>query len=212
MNWHRFENELLTKKEALEKVIFNKALDTLTCSEVAFLKSKYETKKTDKQMAEEHKISSKEYTKQRTGIEQKLRDAIKKYFEKHQDEMQRLKDEEHTLSKQKRQVKYFLGRWYYLDTNFNTLNEAETVQMKILYSCLKQLDKQDLEFLAHKYRHKESNRPKSDQVAAAELGMNINKYIYKRTETEAKLRKPIMIFREEFDKELRDATSLLYGK
>lgn len=212
MNWYRFENGLLTDKEKLEKVIFNKSLDTLTSSEVAFLKSKYETKKTDREMAEERSINTKEYTKQRTVIEQKLRDAIKKYFEQYQDEMQRLSDEEYTLSKQKRLVKYFLGRWYYLDTNFNTLSEAETVQMKILYSCLKQLDKQELEFLAHKYRHKESNRPKSDKVASTELGMNINKYIYKRTEIEAKLRKPVMIFREKFGKELSNAIKYNYNK
>lgn len=214
--WSHFNNnEYLTEKEKLEKEIFFQALEVLSNEEVGLLKGKYKTSDkpiSDEQMANKLDVEYGSYQRQRVKAEENLGREIEVIMIKNQTKLDELKERGYAISQQKRYVRYFLSRWYYLDTNFNSLNDAEVVQIKILYSCLKHLDKQDLEFLSHKYRKKESNRQKSDEICAKELGIKLNEYRNKRVAIEAKLRQPMMVYREKFDKELSNATSLVYGK
>lgn len=100
-------------------------------------------------------------------------------------------------------VKYFLGKWFYFDTQLSYLDEVETVQMKILYSSLKELTPEERKFLAEKYRVPEKPYIK-DAILATRIGCSLEEYKSQRINIEKKFRpiinKYVDLYKDEFSK------------
>ena len=105
-------------------------------------------------------------------------------------------------------VKHYLIHWYELDENIEYLSSAEEVKIKILYSSLKELNDDEVEFLAEKYHHRTRL---SDEVITNIKGVDFQSYRDQRIRIETKLEKFIKKYRKEFDNEFRLAMDMQYG-
>lgn len=104
-------------------------------------------------------------------------------------------------------VKYHLIKWTYYDNNLSYLNDAERAKMKSLYLALKELDPEERQFLAEKYRvAKKPYIP--DATLAAKRGLSLKEYREKRIFLEDKLRPIIQqhddLRHEELMKDLKE--------
>ncbi|SEN86751.1 hypothetical protein SAMN04488134_102137 [Amphibacillus marinus] len=102
------------------------------------------------------------------------------------------------MRQSRQQVKYFLRKWLYYDSNFDILADFEKQNMKILYSSLKQMSEAERAFLAEKYRVK--GIPINDDVLAANKGMSLQAYRDLRIEHEDKLGPLIEVAKDQFKK------------
>ncbi|CAM3862658.1 hypothetical protein [Alkalicoccus chagannorensis] len=102
----------------------------------------------------------------------------------------------HGPPQKNRFARLLLGRWGYYDTNSEYLEEHEEKWRRWLYTALKELKKEDVAFLAAKYRHpvKEGQQGGSklnDRDAAAQAGWDLDAYIRNRHRIETLLSEAI---------------------
>lgn len=104
-----------------------------------------------------------------------------------------------------RQVQHYLIQWYYFDNNINYLNELQRKKMKTLYKGLKELDPEERNLLAAKYRVEKKPFIK-DSVVAESFGMTEKEYRDKRVAIEGKLRR---IFKNLAEQEANETEELI---
>lgn len=83
-----------------------------------------------------------------------------------------------------RSIAYLLRTWRRCADRMSELDKSN---LKQLYSGLKQLDKEEYEFLWDKYYLSTGPRPISDQVMSEKYGITLNQYRNKRNEILNKL-------------------------
>lgn len=88
---------------------------------------------------------------------------------------------------------YYLNNWYRYKVNLKELNFAQMNNARLLFKALKELSKEDRDFLATKYdrpniRKGESGYHPNDAIVAEELGMSVKEYTKKRRRIQKELR------------------------
>lgn len=107
-------------------------------------------------------------------------------------------------------AKHYLRQWRYFDSNLEYLNSAEAINIRILYSALKEMTPDERQFLADKYRR--SSKPITDKDMAEEYDMTMKEYVDKRQKIETKLKPHIVKLRDEREKDLSEAIHLVYSR
>ncbi|WP_112181639.1 hypothetical protein [Paraliobacillus zengyii] len=101
------------------------------------------------------------------------------------------------------QAKFFLRKWPYFDQNINYLTDVEKVNIKILYTALKQLTESQRKLLAEKYRVFDG-LPINDSVLARERGITLKEYreirIIYESDFQAFLNEAKEKYKEQFNK------------
>ena len=89
---------------------------------------------------------------------------------------------------------YYLNNWYRYKKNLKELDEQEWKQARRLFRALKEMSKEDRDFLATKYDRPTIRKGKnckvhpSDAHVAEELGMEVIEYSKQRREIQRKLK------------------------
>ena len=96
----------------------------------------------------------------------------------------------HRRTISQRRAKFLLRQWYYFDNNAAYLTEKEKEDMKLLYTALKELQADEREILATKYRVKERPYIK-DSIVAQELGLSEHQYGDRRRRAEVRIQQSL---------------------
>ena len=97
---------------------------------------------------------------------------------------------------------YYLNNWYRYKVNLKELNFAQMNNARLLFKALKELSKEDRDFLAMKYDRptiptSRSRAHPSDKIVAAELNMEASEYTKQRRTVQKKLK---LIMQKQTDK------------
>lgn len=110
-----------------------------------------------------------------------------------------------------RLAKYYLRQWAHFDKNFEYLRHVEEIDMKILYSGLKEMDPEERTFLANKYRV--TIKPYVvDKTLAKRYGMTLDEYRIKRIALETKLQSKLDAIIPKYQAERKKALDIDYGR